>query len=94
MEEFEKADICNRLRILFVSFCTPEFYKMCAIPIRKVESIKKGCRDGIPFLRYMYSVVLVEFQDRHEGTLRNFYRTDLAHSLLTLFLLLEELSLT
>ena len=37
---------------------------------------------------------LVKFKDSHERTLRNFDRTDLAHSLLTLLLLLEKLSLT
>ena len=37
---------------------------------------------------------LVQFEHCHEGTLRNFYSTDLAHSLLTLLLLLEEFSLT
>ena len=37
---------------------------------------------------------LVKFQDCHESALRYFDRTDLAHPLLTLLLLLEELSLT
>ena len=37
---------------------------------------------------------LVQLQDSHEGALRNFYRSDLTHPLLSLFLLLEQLSLT
>jgi hypothetical protein len=37
---------------------------------------------------------LIEFQYCHEGALRYFDRADLAHALLTLLLLFEELSLT
>ena len=38
--------------------------------------------------------MLVQLEDGHEGTLRNFDCADLAHALLSLLLLLEEFSLT
>ena len=37
---------------------------------------------------------LIQLENCHEGTLRNFYSTDLAHPLLTLLLLLKKFSLT
>src|SRR5687768_7991638 len=38
--------------------------------------------------------LIVEFQYRQESFLRNFYVSDLAHTFLTFFLLLEQLTLT
>ena len=38
--------------------------------------------------------MLVELEDSEEGLLRDFYCTDLLHTLLPLLLLLEELTLT
>ena len=54
------------------------------------KDIKKGSRDGFPFL----FIILVKLEDSHERALRDLDSTDLAHSLLTLLLLFEELSLT
>ena len=43
---------------------------------------------------FIIDLLLVKFEDGHKGALRNFDSTDLTHSLLTLLLFLEELSLT
>ena len=43
---------------------------------------------------FMFLICLVKFENRHKGALRNLNGTDLSHSLLTLLLFFEELSLT
>ena len=74
------------------------------------KTYKKGSRDGFPFYLYVQrrqftfnlrtfdtdfsSYRSVQFQHSHECTLRHLYSTDLTHSLLTLFLFFQELSLT
>ena len=50
---------------------------------------KKGSRDDFPFF-----VLLVKLKNCHKCTLRDLHRTDLAHPLLTLLLLLQEFPLT
>ena len=59
----------------------------------KVQRHLKGeAVDGLPFWFYVFS--LVKLEDCHEGALRNFDGTDLAHPLLSLLLFLEKFSLT
>ena len=71
------------LRILFPKKCV-QFHGSGR------RKYKKGSRDGFPFC----IVELIQFQDSHECTLRNFDRSDLPHPLLSLLLLFEELSLS
>ena len=71
---------------------------MCAIPYlgSARKNIKKGSREVSLFYHPVIrdDSVLIQLEDGHEGTLRDFDCADLAHALLSLLLLLEEFSLT
>ena len=93
----KKGELCLRLRILFVTFCGPTFKKMCAIPygFDRKRYTKREAETVSLFAFYVVATLLsVELEDCHEGTLRNLDGSDLAHSFLSLLLLFQKFPLS
>ena len=62
---------------------------MCAILQDPMKDIKKWEAVTVSHFLFFISLSdLIEFQDSHEGTLRNLHSSDLTHPLLTLLLFL------